>query len=990
MLFRKEAIFLFVLLMTCPHVYSETTANEYLTPGRAALFNGTISGVREAYSIFDQAANDPGCIDCAENRELIFFHAISRMGMWVVREDGGSIDSGMELAKAYGTQITGDYIRDILITEPTGLENRYDSYDVPSDIDSKVTNLIQFIDGIAILEIDQVISNLDQIQETPEDLFKIYLSPLETQAFLDPNIPALSYDIEIDYAEIKLLKGVLLLTKAFMQAQSAYDTKIDEDDKLLEKLHGDSLLINEDVLLPHPELLKVLPTANDPNNGKAILFDARENCIAGIQYYLESMDYILSEDIPVGADPQDDELLSLDPNYIYSVEKINNIANTMMSSLIDDTAFSLPYESINTYSLSSSGIGSVGLLQLNFDPIGHTTQQGKVFFDSGVVDSSEWEVSDFTIERDLIYVQMENMTNGFVNGYFWGTIDHERSLISNATLDYWGDINGTINSITGALSGIQDNELTGDLNPLFGSSPRYPDPVSPRDVLPEFDRWNSPLPNTVGMGIGFDSTLGGIAPEMTQKDWTIVGNLQPYETKTWLEIESWQKLLGWVGIWLPEQLILDDIQGDVYKTFASVPGTDIKEVYMGYDSDYIHGCISLYDIPVDGMHCYEITLSYSPTEPAELDALRIQINLQNGQIFGTNLEHRVSQSGHAYWSSVGSFEVDIDFDLISFRIPFDVIPSYLWGRYVSVDSSWGIDTWDQELAETNPTHIKMNLFESTNTISGTVSFNGFVGAPIYIQACADPLDPDSSITHSVMLSEPGPFVLEGLGLGWNGYIRAFTPLFGFDIFDMEAIAIQVLQPASQYQPSVNNINLILDIPPVLQKDVWVSDEINITTNFEDVFAFDAVQGGTYTIELSQGTASSSKMSLAGRNGTDELMESFGGEFQTITWLCPVNGRYYVKVSDYEWDLRGGTYQIRTTSNVNCPVADISGADWIGVKDCRIDIYDFVLLASHWLDGCSEPYWCEETDYDEDSVVDPQDLLYLLDQWLYVGEITPLL
>jgi hypothetical protein len=57
-----------------------------------------------------------------------------------------------------------------------------------------------------------------------------------------------------------------------------------------------------------------------------------------------------------------------------------------------------------------------------------------------------------------------------------------------------------------------------DLNPVFGSK-RYPNPVSPRNLLPLFDNSNLVVPHTVGHGLGNDATLGGIVPDMNQQDW---------------------------------------------------------------------------------------------------------------------------------------------------------------------------------------------------------------------------------------------------------------------------------------------------------------------------------------------------------------------------------------------------------------------------------------------------------------------------------------
>ena len=98
------------------------------------------------------------------------------------------------------------------------------------------------------------------------------------------------------------------------------------------------------------------------------------------------------------------------------------------------------------------------------------------------------------------------------------------------------------------------------------------------------------------------------------------------------------------------------------------------------------------------------------------------------------------------------------------------------------------------------------------------------------------------------------------------------------------------------------------------------------------------------------------------------------------------GRYYVSVSNPEWVSENGSYQIRMSSDIDLPVADISGAQWVGVKDGQVNLCDISLLAANWLSGCVQPYWCEESDFDESGVVDLADLMTLLEEWLQGGEI----
>jgi hypothetical protein len=127
------------------------------------------------------------------------------------------------------------------------------------------------------------------------------------------------------------------------------------------------------------------------------------------------------------------------------------------------------------------------------------------------------------------------------------------------------------------------------------------------------------------------------------------------------------------------------------------------------------------------------------------------------------------------------------------------------------------------------------------------------------------------------------------------------------------------------------------------------------------------------------------MILMDRNGSDPLVELQPWQTQSIGWLCPVNGRYYVEIfeADYGW-LSGGGYGLSFGTSWYCPLGDISSAQWSGVRDCRVDLADFALLAGQWLSDCGDPYWCQESDYDRSGSVDVADFMQLIELWLAEG------
>ena len=51
-------------------------------------------------------------------------------------------------------------------------------------------------------------------------------------------------------------------------------------------------------------------------------------------------------------------------------------------------------------------------------------------------------------------------------------------------------------------------------------------------------------------------------------------------------------------------------------------------------------------------------------------------------------------------------------------------------------------------------------------------------------------------------------------------------------------------------------------------------------------------------------------------------------------------------------------------------------------DHRVSLEDFVILAKYWLDGCSGPNWCEESDLDNSGIVDANDFTHFSSNWLW--------
>jgi hypothetical protein len=82
-------------------------------------------------------------------------------------------------------------------------------------------------------------------------------------------------------------------------------------------------------------------------------------------------------------------------------------------------------------------------------------------------------------------------------------------------------------------------------------------------------------------------------------------------------------------------------------------------------------------------------------------------------------------------------------------------------------------------------------------------------------------------------------------------------------------------------------------------------------------------------------------------------------------------RYYDH--NYSWTQADPNFSILIE---NIPNVDFNADD-------VVDIKDFMILASHWLqEDCADPDWCQQTDVDRDSMVDVNDISLFATYWLW--------
>jgi hypothetical protein len=508
---------------------------DYTVPAREKLTTGTLSGLAEAYQILDEGLADPNVT--GDRRELLFFHALARTGMLVLDMNDVAVNTSIvELLEPYGITASGDKLFvpdpcdpnewDFMPSDPCDpdafrLNFPIDPCDpncylVPSGLDeSTLDETADVVNNVIAPEISSIIAELDLITDSSEDRFRTYLEPNET---------GLTTRVEVDYAEVLALKGLLAGARASLRgmANPAYDLLINPYASPFSGRVCDTSYGINSVLGQYPSLLRVLPTPD----GAASLAQARLDVIAGIDAYFAVLNHISSE-----TDPQEDDLISVDPNADDVVDLYSQRLSALKQSLQEDSVVTYPWLITKTYDLIHGGT-SIAQLTITYDITGYDIAAGRL---DGLLYPADASLSPRVCSVDWgekynnrIEIDFEHQS---MNSWFWGslegTLSNDDQTISSASLSVSGQWDGVWVSnsygVSGKLVSQQVTSARLDLNPIYGGTSRYPNPVSPRDVLPQYDTHNDPVPGTFGHGLGNDATLGGILPDMTQEDWIAQG-----------------------------------------------------------------------------------------------------------------------------------------------------------------------------------------------------------------------------------------------------------------------------------------------------------------------------------------------------------------------------------------------------------------------------------------------------------------------------------
>lgn len=981
-------------------VTDSTLAQTYIQQGRIYLFDPKVSSTREAYNIFNEGYNDLTCVDCQTDRELAFFHALTRTLMLIGRDNNENLDSILEMSKLFGLKILGDDYLSLSASYPV---NKHDYYQIPTNAPN-FQEVANWAETWMIPELTEIIAEMDSITENEDDLFKVWFYPGET---------TLAHKLEFDFGDLMLLKGGLSLVKSALMTQLAYDLYLEPEDMLMEKYYGNCINLNE-LLNTRPDFLKLLPTSNDNKDGATILAQSKEGLLDSIDYYLAAVDYIRNENVPPGKDDQSDELLYIDANSIGIVNRIDEELLRIRNSLVGDYSELYTYEKVKSYSIDKSNIGNIGSLQLSFNPF-DICSKGQLLLDYSFPFDTRWQVESMDIEGNWFAIELdyENSSDtsiyGYGQGYLTGTISNDKTKLDNLAFSCWGywyydnssHYNKDFLDFSGTLITDIANQIEVDINPILGSS-RYPIPVSLRELFPEFDYFNYPVTGTIAKGMDYDATLGGILPGKTQRDWQLDLNLQPAYICDIPVLSPWQintfpgPGIPRVSFWYEDQVIFYDIADDLEEDIEASGNLDIAEVFLGYNPMFfsIEGMIAFNDL-AEFNENRRYTLYFSPSKESRdvPGSIKIEIVISNGSAMGSFYEYQ-KMDYYGSWMMSDSITAMIQEGGVSFGSMGSQI-SKLPGRFFSVTSSYA-DTngYEYVSADKNNTRIRM---AGLGSVSGNISYDAWDGEPLFVQVYADKDDPDGSIISSTMVTEPGEYTLTDIPLGSTSsmygstlYIKAKTPIFGFENYELGCLDVEKYQEFYQWRENTTGVDIDLKYPTMLNNAVTLEGEFEIYTPGmsswqgpqEKWYCFDTIESGTYVVDVNN-YSHNAIVGLYSRDSKTRIFQpsNFWEEEIHFSWICPKSGRYFIKVSnDYYWPC-DMTYDITLRTNMVCPSSDVASIEGIGVKDCIVDLFDINVFSYKWLQNTSEPFWGEGCDFNKDGIVNFEDYALFSQEWM---------
>lgn len=372
-------------------------ADDYVAMGRARLFDGTPSGPARACDVFAAGLRDVSAGTLAP-REALFLHALARTTVLLGNPNDVVVPNGMlRWIERFSAALAAGG-SDSLSAWPHG-------------------GPCSALPPSAATEIDGIVAELDQIADAPAS-FTMHLLAKET---------GLRGNLEIDYGDVLMLKSVLLACRASLREQAPIEAELAAAGSILDRRVRravDTWLTGAPLLLGFAEP----PISED---------DRRLSWAAAVACYCDAVAHIAAEDQPPGADPQDDELVYIDPACLAAV-----------GTALNDPAPPERDSGVDVYEVCDANSARLGELMLVFEnPTGG--RAGRFLLADGTSLLVDWFG---LLDAGEIGISMA-AADGATQGWLHGAITADRCTITEGTVELWGAAPRIAAGITARLTG---------------------------------------------------------------------------------------------------------------------------------------------------------------------------------------------------------------------------------------------------------------------------------------------------------------------------------------------------------------------------------------------------------------------------------------------------------------------------------------------------------------------------------------------------------
>lgn len=725
------SLFLLGLTITA---HASDTSQTLVADGRALLFNGgdpTYSGILSANAKFDAAVTED-----SSDQEANLFYAVTRiMAFGLEQGSNPELETLRELFEAFGISRNNvDLVEtDVPFNDPPEI---YDHYDPPETIPGG-EDVRAFLAGPFVTLLGNAIDNLNAIPYTTSNITTLLASEIDDDQ-----------DIEVDYGDVIVLKSALYMLKSSILIATAYDLNINLRELLVLGNAG-VLQIQRDLLneTKYPKLLHLHTT-----DGAASLTNAKLAFLDGIDAYQAALTFITTTE----SDTQENDLFYFESaeeqrEAEFILTQLSELKNSLNDNRIAEFII------VEDTWILTDGNGKRLQIEIEKDVNGNFLgghawgMDGCDFLFCG-----GW-VEDYTVSGTTITFNMA--CSGWCPGLATLTGTLSGNQIVNGTYNATNCERNWNGTFTGLLESSETEIEKIDFNLIFGNTNKSP--LDIKDILPEFDQYNEPVPDTFpGVPV-----LNGILPELTTNDdLTREMDLQPsgfFNIPTVTEGDI--VIDGNQSDWTSESLAFTDLVDDENEN-ANFVGTDIHKFYLTKDSTYLYIGMELYDgdPKADNASGYVFQANQSHDKHSTPGDRIASVWYHNGDWISNVGERTWQEQQPIQINSYSSNYAAAGNKFIEWKVLLDDMGN-LSGRFINAYSHFmgSYDYISYPLSDSNLTAITLD----TASISGTIicsAHDPSITSKIFIYARDALTGRDLGETY---ITSPGTYTITGLPAG---------------------------------------------------------------------------------------------------------------------------------------------------------------------------------------------------------------------------------